>query len=62
MWRATAWSESCASMKRFVALANAESNAALLAKGEYTPAANHAISPVLGAPAFVASERSNLTL
>ena len=62
MWRAAAWSELCASVKRFVALTDAESNAALPAKGEYTPAANHAISSVLGAPALVAIGRSNLTL
>ena len=62
MWRAAAWSELCASVKRFVALTDAESNAALPAKGEYSCAANHALPPVLWALAFVAIGRSNLSL
>ena len=62
MWRATAWSESCASVKCFVAFTDAERNAALPAKGEYSCAANHALPPVLWALAFVAIGRSNLTL
>ena len=62
MWRAAAWSESCASVKRFVATTDAESNTALPAKREYSCAANHALPPVLWALAVVAIGRSNLTL